>query len=475
MCEQNLDKRLISAFPHRGDFFAAGEFVYSPDDPWDSLRSGMVSLADGQWLVSLMPRNLGEERFHAPLTQYQARIGRHVLIDVFARRGAPVDPTPWLDVRRSVLTLLRGRQGRHMPLEELREQLHRVQGIDPDLIDDTLRMMATMGLAKVNSLAAGLRFELSDLVNEQYDRKSYLVSFSEELLAKSRRIDFLIQHTGTVGSYREDLLRSAVRSILPEQYQASTGFIAGCPRQLDIIIWDALSYGPLFREQDVVVVPREAVRSIIEVKTTLSTGPLDEALELLHDVLRTEQSPIPVFKGIFGFHPGYVPGHDGNVSIAQHLRDFYLSDDPRGYGARKPAYLFQGISAICVPNSHFLFQDYEIDAQAPDAWPKPCLYELQSENAGDIQTPAFLARLLTHLQLENGPKKVLLGMFQPLSADVREAKLLEPCGNNWRPQLAVATLAKTLTPAGARTYVERVSGFFAAKIEGSQIAADLGE
>ncbi|MGQ7937686.1 DUF6602 domain-containing protein [Paraburkholderia sp. D1E] len=207
------------------------------------------------------------------MEQFDEALGRHVLIDcsgIGPPRGPAIDPTPWRLINNSILDRLRDAERRRVRLEVLMEELKRDSTLDSDLIEDTMRMFVSMGTGTASKDAGGLWFSASDIVKHGFARKDYLSSFSDELLAKSRRIDNLINHTGTVGSYREELIRALLRQVLPTRYQVSTGFIENSPRQLDVIVWDAKRYAPLFREQDVVVVPEPAVRAIIEVKTTLN-------------------------------------------------------------------------------------------------------------------------------------------------------------------------------------------------------------
>ena len=256
-------------------------------------------------------------------------------------------------------------------------------------------MLASMGFAKVFRDAKGLWYSLAEILKENFSRKDYLATFSDELLAPGQRIDSLIRHTGTVGSYREELLRGTIRQLLPTRFEISTGFIENSPRQLDLIIWDATNYTPLFREQDVVVVPLESVQGVIEVKTTLNTGELDEALEILHDVFRVNQTTRPIFKGIFAFHQGYK----SDQSIAERVRDFYNGKQANGISDRKHMYYFQGVAAVCVPNSNYVFETYRIGNDDPKMFPRPWLAGLTSEWPGDLKTAAFLAHLFGYLDM----------------------------------------------------------------------------
>jgi hypothetical protein len=356
-------------------------------------------------------------------------------------------------------------------MDHLKSELLSDTALDSDLVEDTLRMYASMGFAKVWTDAGGLWYGASKLVEESFSRRDYLATFADELLAKSRRIDYLIRHTGTVGTYREELLRSTLRQLLPTRFQASTGFIENSPRQLDIIVWDAARYAALFREQEVVVVPREAVRAIIEVKTTLDTDTLDDALEILHDVLRVEPSIVPIFKGIFAFHQGYK----SDRAIAERIQEFHRGKETSGITDRKHRYLFQGVTAVCVPQYNFVFQAYWVENDEPEKFPRPWLLGLQSAWPGDLKTAAFLSQFLDHLDIDADAKQTQRRMFQPIVSELTSEPLVDLFGEDWKPTLACMQLGKTLTADGAREYVNRVKRFFAGEIEPREIPAGFGE
>ena len=89
--------------------FTNGEFVYDPDDPWISLRTGIVFLRDGTWRVSF-PRRLPEEKdeppIDVPLAEYPGRIVSHILVNSRSDRGPKIDATPWLQIRDRALAIL---------------------------------------------------------------------------------------------------------------------------------------------------------------------------------------------------------------------------------------------------------------------------------------------------------------------------------------------------------------------------------
>lgn len=144
-------------------------------------------------------------------------------------------------------------------------------------------MMDSMGSGSVHVSGDKIWYGLAPIVHGFFDGIDYLSRFSDQLLAQSRQVDFLIRHSGTVGSFREELLRGFLRKVVSGKFRVSTGFIEDCARQLDIIVWDAINYAPLFGENEVVVVPRDSVRAIVEVKTKLDPNALDEALEILFE------------------------------------------------------------------------------------------------------------------------------------------------------------------------------------------------
>ncbi|MET4236583.1 hypothetical protein ABIA85_009899 [Bradyrhizobium sp. LA6.10] len=460
-------KRQISEAPHLDGFFQPGEFAYDPDSPWESVRTKMIVHRSGEWLVSTPPATLDAQPTEEPLKTYTGRLGRHILINwsgVGERRGSGLDPQPWAAISRKIRELLDDGSSYRLRLDALRQSLISNHDLDADLIDDTLRMFTSMGLATIYSDLGGLWYAASDQMQEGFARRRYLSSYSDELLAKSRRIDYLIRHTGTVGTYREDLLRNTIRQLLPTRYQANTGFIENSPRQLDIIVWDASRFAPLFRDGEVVVVPLEAVRGVIEVKTTLDTNALDAGLEILHDVFRRDPSAVPIFKGIFAFHRGY----DLNRSIAERISLFYNGKQEDGLD-RTHGYFYEGITAVCVPIHNFVLESYGMAIKEPEAFPRPLLVELASSSDGDMTTAAFLDKLLCYLDVDRVAKTVRGRMFMPIETHLDENPLVDVFGKGWCPRVAASRLGRSLTLEGAIEYVTRVEKFLVGEFDATEI------
>lgn len=458
----------ISNPPHDPASFALGEFIFDPDVPWDQLRSAIVfEKADTKWFwVPRIEANEFKKPPHeAEIQKYPGRLATHILAESANKWKPDLDTAPWLHTRSQILEILRDAPGRRLQIERLIDTARNIPKIRSELVEDTLRMMVIQGLANISLTNKGkLLCSLSQHMTENYSRIDYLATFSDELITKSRRIDHLIGHSGTVGNYREELLRALLSKMIPSQYEISTGFIDGCPRQLDIIIWDKHNYAPLFRESNVVVVPRSSVRAVIEVKTRLNTNSLDEALHILWDTFRVHQTVAPIFKGIFAYEAGYMK----EQKVANRIRRFYSAYERDGIIDHRHRYTFSGITAVCVPRHCFIRETYRI----PDdetAFPQPWLSAIKSKWPRDTQTALFIGMLMMHLDLP-ASKAELARIFDPILGHMEEVDLGPVYRDSWAPCMSLTQLSKTLDAEGARAYVTRARMFG----EGELAAADIG-
>ncbi|UWH29574.1 hypothetical protein KW556_07830 [Aeromonas veronii] len=133
------------------------------------------------------------------------------------------------------------------------------------------------------------------------DISSFFSSHSHELKSKMKRLDFLVgrDHWLSVGNYKEELLRCLLKQLLPKKYEVSTGFILSLDgngnqiksKQQDIIIWNSNDYAAIFRDGDFVIIPPEACRALIEVKSTLTNQTLRKAMSASDDVIYFVQTP----------------------------------------------------------------------------------------------------------------------------------------------------------------------------------------
>lgn len=119
------------------------------------------------------------------------------------------------------------------------------------------------------------------------DYLKYQRSISNEIISAKDRIRDLIGgvHYGEDGRYKEILLRNIITSQLPKFAAAGTGFVLGenqISTQIDIIIFRK-DFPLIFQCSDFVIVPKEAVLGIIEVKTRLNIGDFAEVYCKAHN------------------------------------------------------------------------------------------------------------------------------------------------------------------------------------------------
>jgi hypothetical protein len=169
--------------------------------------------------------------------------------------------------------------------------------------------------------------------------KMLSASYTAELKSKMDRLDVLIgeKHWLTVGTYKESLLKNHLAGKVPKRYDISTGFSMSSAlrtktisKQTDIIIWDSLDNSPFYRDSDFVIVPPESVKTVIEVKSTLTSDTLKKALTNLdsyvvfRDHIRHNTN---IYKCIFAYQLG--ESFSFPEGLLQHLWDFYSSETSR--------------------------------------------------------------------------------------------------------------------------------------------------
>jgi hypothetical protein len=125
-------------------------------------------------------------------------------------------------------------------------------------------------------------------MSESSDLDQFFSTSNQELFATVNRLDKLIggSHWLSVGTYKETLLKKALRRVVPQKYSIDNGFVVAANEegkvirstQTDILIWDSTNYSPLFRDEDFVLIPPEACKIMIEVKGVLTRTELKKTL-----------------------------------------------------------------------------------------------------------------------------------------------------------------------------------------------------
>jgi len=368
------------------------DFCICLEDPWTSVRSLVVeNIENGRAtvrpdgtqagmvkceVIALSKLAYNPYRNHArrmstgvnPTTEQQQQLDNALLVRV-------VTANITADRKKVELAVLK--QGIAELLPELSD----------DLIDICLRAMTAssaliadeMEKKKSNAAANKIKLIASEdmLRSEQYSAFAY--SFADELSNQSRRFGRLVEHRGTAGGYREELLRALLRRTLAERYHVATGFIDGCDLQLDVIIYDRIDYAPVFREGDLVVVPMDSVRAVLEVKTRLTTSALKDALEHLHSL--PFELKAPIFKGVFAFDTAIsdkkILGH-----VAKHYEDYMtLWGQP-----------YDEVTAICVLEKQLVLSAYANDPI------RPVLLLMRNLLGRNFQATVFLDAMQNYLR-----------------------------------------------------------------------------
>lgn len=280
--------------------------------------------------------------------------------------------------------------------------------------------------------------ELSTHRKAQERDRIFAASFAFELQALSKRIRSLISHTGSVGTYREGLLQTLLRKSLPERYHVATGFIHGCSRQLDVVIYDRIDYAPLFREGDLVVVPPESVRAVIEVKTDLTAANIRDSLSLLDEVAYFDDLNPPFFKGVFAFESSIAA-----QQIYSSVENFYDKELPDSFAEidkleeeNWPNIItepFRHVSSVCVLGHAYAQVNF---VRNQNDHYVPVLMHASSVSGLAAQAAYFLQHLLAYLKFDALKATESPAMGRLLGADTRWERygnLVDTSSWSWGP------------------------------------------
>jgi len=303
-----------------GDLTPGDRFVRC-DAEWTSVDLLIVQTnLDADVLVQAMPRN-GRAHFES------LSLAKNVLVfrNPFPSLNDPEGSREAILVRRASHHWCFTQKQQRGRLSELLDYLSDFfPKPERSLIENCVRYTVAQGSIIVTSRgrAKTLWVKASASALETERAAYYESSFADDIEIQAGRLESLIRHWPTVGSFREELLRNLLQKNLPERYHVATGFVLGNPRQLDILIYDRIDTAPSFREGDLVVVPEAAVRAIIEVKSTLNDKELKSALEIFHDVSPLEQLSAPIFMGLFAYRSSI-----SRDAILEKIVQFYNSSD----------------------------------------------------------------------------------------------------------------------------------------------------
>jgi len=120
--------------------------------------------------------------------------------------------------------------------------------------------------------------------------KQYYKNVQKKILVQKDIIRSLLKDPKIIGDYYEAIIMDAVRESISQYFAARRGVILAengqASRECDIIVYSSAEYGPLFLSGDIIVVNPEAVRCVIQVKGTINTENLKDAIANLAAVNR---------------------------------------------------------------------------------------------------------------------------------------------------------------------------------------------
>jgi len=113
--------------------------------------------------------------------------------------------------------------------------------------------------------------------------REYIKLVSDSFDQKIRYINSFTRHSPTIGEWREYILREIIRQHTPKRFSVSSGFIykdeSNVSPQIDILIYDSTSFGPLFEFGGIVVVRPESAVCAIEIKSKLDKTGLYDSIK----------------------------------------------------------------------------------------------------------------------------------------------------------------------------------------------------
>lgn len=363
------------------------------DDPWDNIVTYRVRrITDDEYVLAPTTEFFGDKHLRTvPVSECDT-----LQIYPFSFFSPDKDKSLAASMRRvgDLVCALLGKHG-SLTLERLSDLLIRHKnkyGFLDNQVTWILRCLAAAKNIVATRKKDTVSFTISPAHRARERQRKFSATIAAELASLSERVRFIIDHGPSVGTYRENLLQNSLRKHLPERYHVATGFIFDLPKQIDILIYDRVDYAPIFREGDLVIVPPEAVRAVIEVKTKLTPSNLESALELLHLTSLFDDNKPPFFKGIFAFESSLK-----SDTLYQKIASFYTDWDAQAQGGAgelisRP---FQHLTCACVINKAFAYTNY---VRNKNSRLVPVLRCKNSATDLESQSSFFMQSLLSHLK-----------------------------------------------------------------------------
>ncbi len=233
--------------------------------------------------------------------------------------------------------------------------------------------------------------------------KKYRESLSDELLAIKDRVRNLINDSNWAedGRYKEVILMEILKSVLPSNVLLGTGFVVSDndvkSTQIDIIIYKN-NYPELFKKGSFVIVDKDSVLGIIEVKSNLRSSDLERVLEKSHNngVIIGKN----IFNGIFAY--------ETEISLSRDSLDSRIEEKFKRYSGY--------INNMVLGENHFMkFWDSGLPYHCNDT-PHITIYNIEKLSVG-----YFLSNLIEDI-LSNTTGKPLNQTLSKFLYPIEEGK-----------------------------------------------------
>lgn len=139
---------------------------------------------------------------------------------------------------------------------------------------------------------------------ESINRLEEFRQITTELEALKNRVRRIIgsRHFPSDGEWKESIIRTFLRRNLPDSFKIGRGFVVStqdCTKQIDVLIYEA-DKPILFQEGDFVCITPDAVRVVLEVKTSLRIRSEENPFQNLGNNMRLIRSNAGGFRAISG-------------------------------------------------------------------------------------------------------------------------------------------------------------------------------
>ena len=156
--------------------------------------------------------------------------------------------------------------------------------------------------------------------------REYFRSLSSELQSVKDRVRYLIgsAHYPTDGEWKETVLRTVLRRHLPDNVKVGRGFVVNATtssNQIDVLLYDS-SKPILYKDGDLVIVTSDAVKGIIEVKSSIDISAFKRTIKKLAEnaefINENRGDDLTCFVGLFAYETSVERNH--SLRVLQELR-----------------------------------------------------------------------------------------------------------------------------------------------------------